>query len=291
MNPIFKKLLERLRKANQKSKEKMASIYGFTSVEDFEKYLTADPASNPPKVEETSTDMVIAFDTTGSMRSYIGAVRRHVEETIRGLFTNTPNLKLKIVAFGDYCDMTSKGKFGKAYQETELTDDKDLLVNFVKKAQDTSGGDSEEFYELVLHKILGETNWREGSNKAILLIADDKPHEPGYKYEKFVEQQIDWRDEARKAAKLGVRIDTLRIQPHITWYETLSKITNGTCMNFRSSEKTQDLVKGSTYLNSRSEKGIAATKVMYAKAKADGDTELVGAYKGMAADRGINLDE
>lgn len=300
MDVVYMALLLKLRKSNKAAKLRMAKSYGFETVEAFERHLTGeDPASNPKSakkkevkpVEETPTDMVIAFDTTGSMRSYIGSVRNHVQETIGGLFTNTPNLKLKIVAFGDYCDMIGKGKFGNAYQETDLTNDKDILINFVKNAKNTSGGDTEEFYELVLHKILRETQWRDGSNKAILLIADESPHPLNYKYENFVEKRIDWKDEANKAKEMGVKIDTLRIHPYVKWYESLSKITNGTCMDFKSAGKTQEIVKASTYLNSRSAKGISETKALYRSAVADGDMELVGAYKGMAADRGINLDE
>jgi len=45
------------------------------------------------------------------------------------------------------------------------------------KAQNTSGGDGDEFYELVIKKIVEEMDWREGSTKAVLLIADANPHE------------------------------------------------------------------------------------------------------------------
>ena len=47
-------------------------------------------------------DMVIAFDTTGSMARYIGAVRKEVSELIPQLFKDNEDLRLGIVAFGDY---------------------------------------------------------------------------------------------------------------------------------------------------------------------------------------------
>jgi hypothetical protein len=311
MNKIFEKLLEEFKRANLAARKKMAARYGFKSTDEYEAYLkqplvkiastkvkrkskVVSPLTEALKesVEEIGTDMVIAFDTTGSMSAYIGAVRNHVTETIGALFENTPDLKLKIVAFGDYCDMPSPKVFGKAYQQTELTSDKDVLIKFVKTAQNTSGGDEDEFYELVLKKILDETAWRKDSNKAILLIGDCDPHEVGYTHNPTVTNaQIDWRVEAKKAASMTIKIDTLRIHSHIEWYSELSKVTNGTCMNFKSAEKTQNIVAASTYLNSKSHKGIGATKVLYRSAMASGDTELSGAYKGMAADRGINLDE
>lgn len=56
MNSVFKKLLDDLKKANQVTKQKMAVKYGFKKVEDFEKYLTSEPASNPnPPVPAPTT--------------------------------------------------------------------------------------------------------------------------------------------------------------------------------------------------------------------------------------------
>lgn len=190
-------------------------------------------------------DMVIAFDTTGSMSSYIGAVKDHVTELVPKLFKANPNLRLGIVAFGDYCDMPSKGVFGKAYQVLDLTNDEEEIIDFVKKAQNTSGGDGDEFYELVIKKIVEETNWREGSTKAVLLIADCAPHEIGYSCgDRVVNNQIDWKEEARKAANKGIKFDTLTINKmYSDWYQRLSKMTNGISAPFKSSGKTSQLVE------------------------------------------------
>lgn len=66
-------------------------------------------------------DMVIAFDTTGSMAQYIGAVRKEVSELIPQLFKDNDDLRLGIVAFGDYCDMDNAQTFGDAYQSIQPT--------------------------------------------------------------------------------------------------------------------------------------------------------------------------
>lgn len=130
-----------------------------------------------PKVVEPSTtdgmlDMVIAFDTTGSMSAYINAVKTHVKELVPKLFSSNPDLRIGIVAFGDYCDMKAPTLYGKAYQVLDLTNDENKIIKFINEAQNTSGGDGDEFYELVIKKITEETAWREGSTKAVLLIAD-----------------------------------------------------------------------------------------------------------------------
>lgn len=158
-------------------------------------------------------DMVIAFDTTGSMASCIRSVKEYVTELVPKLFAVNPNLKLGVVAFGDYCDMESQHEFGKAYQVLDLTYDGHEIIEFISKAENTYGGDGSEFYELVIKKITEETSWREGSVKSVLLIADATPHEVGYSYgDRVRNNKIDWRAEAKKAAEKGIKFDTLSIK-------------------------------------------------------------------------------
>ena len=211
-----------------------------------------------PSSDDGMLDMVIAFDTTGSMRSYIDAVKRHVKKLIPKLFKQNPNLRIGIVAFGDYCDMSSKDRFGEAYQVCELTDDENELIRFITDAQNTSGGDSDEFYELVIKKIVEETNWRENSTKAVLLIADARPHPVGYSYcDIVVNNQIDWKEEAKKAAEKGIKFDTLTIGGNM-WYKELSEMTNGVSAPFSTSSKTSNLVEAAALA-----RGGEATKSLY----------------------------
>lgn len=306
MSKVIEKILADFKKANATRKQLMAEKYGYKTIGELESALLEQlglPAEvevkkKPSKKKEEEpevdlpTDVVIAFDTTGSMASYIAAVRKHVEETIAAMFTNTPNLMVKVVAFGDYCDMKSATIFGDAYQETSLTNDANTLIKFVKTARNTGGGDTPEFYELVLQKILDETPWRERSNRSILLIADYDPHPVGYTCKPFVvNAQIDWRKEAIKANSMKVRVDTLRILPSMNWYAELSQMTEGACMNFKTSAKTSDLLEAATYMTSGSKMSLRSMSAKYRRALTDGDDELVGAYKGMARSRGINLDE
>ena len=236
-----------------------------------------------PKVKESTTtsdgrlDMVIAFDTTGSMASYINAVKKHVKELIPKLFKQNPDLRIGIVAFGDYCDMPSKDRFGKAYQVCELTDNENRLIEFITNAQNTNGGDSDEFYELVIKKIVEETNWREDSTKAVLLIADAEPHKVGYSWSNIVvNNQIDWREEAKKAAEKGIKFDTLTIEK-TEWYKELSSITNGVSAPFSTSSKTSQLVEAAALA-----RGGEKTRGIYTTTmdsfKASGDAEMTAVY-------------
>lgn len=188
-------------------------------------------------------DMVIAFDTTGSMSAYIDDVRRQVSELIPRLFAKNQDLRLGIVAFGDYCDMVAPYNFGNAYQSVGLTNDREKLIKFVVNSRNTGGGDSDEFYELVLHKIINETAWRDNARHTVLLIADADPHPVGYCYKDLVVNNlIDWRKEAHHAARLGIKFDTVTISS-TSWYRELSDITGGVSVPFRSSEKTARMVE------------------------------------------------
>lgn len=191
-------------------------------------------------------DMVIAFDTTGSMAAYIDDVRRQVADLIPRLFKDNDDLRLGIVAFGDYCDMNGKNVFGDAYQCLPLTRNENSIIKFIKNTKDTCGGDGDEFYELVIKKIVEETSWRHGSTRSILLISDAEPHELGYTYKNYVvRNQIDWRHEAKKASKRRIKIDTVSINP-LPWYKELSAMTNGVNVPFSSSSYTADLIVAGT---------------------------------------------
>ncbi|MBO5539696.1 MAG: VWA domain-containing protein [Muribaculaceae bacterium] len=191
-------------------------------------------------------DMIIAFDTTGSMAMYIEAVRKEVAELVPRLFKDNDNLRLGIVAFGDYCDMESATEFGDAYQCLMPTENENDIIKFVRNTRDTSGGDGDEFYELVIKKIVDETPWRDDATKVILLISDAAPHPLGYTYrDRVVGNQIDWRKEAEKAAIKGIKIDTVTITDE-PWYKELSRMTNGVSVPFESGYKTARLVEAAT---------------------------------------------
>jgi len=171
-------------------------------------------------------DLMIAFDTTGSMNNYIENVKKSVENLIQQSFAQSPNLRIGIVAFGDYCDMENSKSFGKAYQYLPLSTNKDEIVDFVKNVKNTSGGDGDEFYEVVIKKLVEETNWSD-NNRVVLLIGDAAPHKVGYKYHGKI-YDIDWKEEAVSAKKANIKFNTVAIHTYERWYKELSKLTGGT---------------------------------------------------------------
>jgi len=277
MDKVKETLLADFKRSNKVRKLKLAQKYGFDTSDEYLNYLNGKieaPVSKPES--NTPTDIVIAFDTTGSMRSYIGDVKKHVTTLLPELFEKTTNLQVSIVAFGDYYDMESAKIFGRAYQVIGLTNNVKKLTEFVQDARDTGGGDSPEFYELVLNKVYNETAWRKGSNRSLLLIADDNPHPIGYSYlDRVKKSQLDWKEEANKYKLAGIKVDTLSIQGY-PWYKELSAITDGAHMIFQSSHKMSTVMEGYAYARSGSHVAFAET---YSTVMDSGDAELIGVYK------------
>ena len=88
------------------------------------------------------------------------------------------------------------------------TDKRNYILDFLEKngCSHAMVIDSDEFYELVIRKIVEETPWRDNSTKVILLISDAAPHPLGYTYQDYVvRNQIDWRIEARNASQKGIK--------------------------------------------------------------------------------------
>lgn len=236
---------------------------------------------NKQSIVDGKLDMVIAFDTTGSMGSYIGQVKNHVSGLVPQLLKDNPNMRIGIVAFGDYCDMKSATVFGDAYQVLHPTDNEKDIISFVKKAKGTGGGDGDEFYELVIKKITEETPWREDATKTVLFIADASPHKVGYSYGNIVQNaQIDWREEAKKASEKGIQFDTISIHgSRFGWYEELAHITDGIYTEFRSSQKTSDYIKTVAYA-----RGGEATKELFCATMSSfkNDAEMSAVYNAYA---------
>src|SRR5687767_2187479 len=111
-------------------------------------------------MSENFIDFLLTFDTTGSMRPAIRQVRDNLQSIVQRLIEDIPNIRIGIIAHGDYVDGA------KGISKIDFTNDVQKLVKFVQNAPDTSGGDSDEFYEKVLHEARS-FSWTSGTNKAI----------------------------------------------------------------------------------------------------------------------------
>ncbi len=147
----------------------------------------------------SSTDpleIVITFDTTGSMYPCLTQVRSNVRTLIRELFTEIPGIRVGIIAHGDYGDLY-------VTKHTNLSANQEELCRFVETVSGTGGSDWEECYELVLREAHTKVSWTPTSRKALIMIGDAIPHAP---LSPRNAPKIDWRVEAAELVSKGVSI-------------------------------------------------------------------------------------
>jgi hypothetical protein len=185
-------------------------------------------------------DILVSFDTTGSMYPCLTQVRRGVEKMAREWFDRIPSLRMGILAHGDYCDRP-------AITALELTDNKDAIINFIKNAPNTSGGDEDECYEAVLHRARS-FEWTAGKKKAVVMIGDCKPHKKGYTYGPHT--ALDWKNEAKLLVEAGINIYPIQAlgRRHCTeFYQELAEISGTTKIDLPQFSDVIDILSGVAY--------------------------------------------
>lgn len=141
-------------------------------------------------------DIVFSFDTTGSMYPCLAQVRRKIAETSKRLFKDVPNLRIGIIAHGDYCDSHIY-----VTKHLALTSDPNAVTYFVENVEATGGGDWPECYELVLHEAHSKVEWRPDSKRVLAMIGDAIPHPPAHN-----PKRLDWRKELDTLTSKGVLV-------------------------------------------------------------------------------------
>lgn len=144
-------------------------------------------------------DGVICFDTTGSMNPCIRQVRNKVRDLCKYLYEEIPNLRLGILAHGDWCD----GSGSISTIDLQSVKNADEIDKWISSNRNTSGGDTPEFYEYVMHRVRSDFSWK-ANTRFVVMIGDDEPHavrdysiggKYGHHKIKFGEESTDWRDQ------------------------------------------------------------------------------------------------
>ena len=170
----------------------------------------------------TSYDVVISFDTTGSMSQCLREVRRKVQEITLRLFKEIPNIRIGIVAHGDYCDEKSSYLM----KHVDLSTDSGKIVEFIQNVGDTGGGDFPEAYEYVLREVQ-KLDWSSDSMRALVMIGDAYPHA-----KEDNPHKIDWKEEVQEIKKMAINIYSIQALDSgngksYTFYKQMAQETNG----------------------------------------------------------------
>lgn len=186
-------------------------------------------------------EVMVSFDTTGSMYPCATQVRRNVQSFVQNLFGKVNTLRMGIIAHGDYCDA------GSTYVTRclPLTTDKDRICKFVREVGQTNGGDSEECYELVLHELRTKIDWTAGAKKIIILIADDLPHRINYAANR---QKLDWRNEIALLNEAGIQVYAVQAlgRSYATgFYREMAAKTSGQYLQLDQFNQAEDMITAS----------------------------------------------
>ena len=197
-------------------------------------------------------DLVVSFDTTGSMYPVLSQVRNDVANFISNMFAEFTDLRLGIIAHGDYCDKDNPYTI----RIMDLTTDEKKLCSFVKETAQTYGGDSDECYELVLNSAYKQLKWRDDADKIFILIGDASPHAPSYPQNK---DRLDWKVEADELRKLGIKIFSVHAlacyrSSSRAFYKSVSDTTGGIYLTLDQFSEIMDLIKATLYQQGGEEK-------------------------------------
>lgn len=196
---------------------------------------------------KSEIEVVVSFDTTGSMFPCLSQVRRELTQFITTLFNEIPNLRIGIIAHGDYFDASMRGSY--VIKDHELTIDKNALIKFVNSCGNTNGGDAAECYELVLHQARA-FKWTAGKSKVLILIGDDIPHGAN---EKQNTEKLDWRNELKCLLEMGVKVYGVQAlnRSHATsFYNEIARVTGGFHLSLDQFSDVTNLIRAICYQQS-----------------------------------------
>lgn len=188
-------------------------------------------------------EVVFSFDTTGSMYGCLAQVRESVKDTVSKLFSHVPNLKIGIIAHGDYCDERT------SYVTSilDLTSSESSICKFVQNVGRTHGGDAPECYELVLRQSRTEINWTAGATKIVVVIGDNLPHP---KNDPQNVDHIDWKNELKLMIESGIKVYGVHAlgDGHVaSFYQDISSITGGMYLELDQFEMIEDMILAVCY--------------------------------------------
>ena len=175
---------------------KASSLAKKTSLTKKASSVKAGGYTAPPLPPGGLIEIAISFDTTGSMYGCLAEVKGKIQDIVQKLQADIPGIRIAIIAHGDYCD-----KANYIVKWIDFGADVKEICDFVENVGQTSGGDGDECYELVLRRAQEVLSWTPGSQRSLVIIGDAPPHEPGYKYGDFT-NDIDWRVEAKGLADM-----------------------------------------------------------------------------------------
>jgi len=158
---------------------------------------------------------------------------------VKTLVEDIPNLKIGIMAFGDYCDQESFYLLKKH----DFSSDANELHNWIKEVGGTGGGDIPEAYEYVLQQAQ-YFKWSDDCERVLVVIGDAYPHKADECW------NIDWRAELKTLVQLDIRVYGVQVGSDETsgkFMQEIAEESYGSHLKLEEFQQIKELMIGLCY--------------------------------------------
>lgn len=163
--------------------------------------------------ERVPVDFVFVIDQTGSMQTYIDAVRQKVRDLTNFLKTRGIDYQLGLVLFSDEVD--------KVYQPTPDVND---FLGWIGNVKARGGGDVKENALEALEATADQIKYRPSANKVAVLVTDAPYHQAGESGKGLSDHTTE--SITQKLFDDQVRVFSI-VPPRLTAYNFISSNTRG----------------------------------------------------------------
>ena len=166
------------------------------------------------RLQKDGLDIVIVFDSTGSMQGEIDQVKSKIQRIGNALRGMVPKTRIGICTYRDKGDeYVVKG--------LPLTDDIGAIVTYLSRIGAQGGGDQPEAVDEGLRWAIENNQFRRGARKVILVFGDAPPH-----HSQTVTCQK-WASDFRNKQRGIVSTVTCRSTKKLEEFEAISQIGGG----------------------------------------------------------------
>lgn len=163
--------------------------------------------------ERVPVDFVFVIDETGSMQSYIDAVRKKVRDLTNFLKTRGIDYTLGLILFSDEID--------KIYQPTPDVND---FLGWIGRVKAAGGGDVKENALEALKTAANQIKYRPSANKVVVLVTDAPYHQKGENGKGTTDQTTE--SITQLLSDEQIRVFSI-VPPRLTAYSYISSNTRG----------------------------------------------------------------
>jgi hypothetical protein len=121
------------------------------------------------QTQQHGLDLVIVFDSTGSMGAEIDALKNRMNSIGAQLWPRLPNLRMSLATYRDERSETKA-------EGAPLTNDVRELLGFLNRIEARGGGDEPRAVDAGLAWAMLNNTFRPQARKVVLLVGDAPPH-------------------------------------------------------------------------------------------------------------------